>query len=130
MRITHKNSLAVGSADRRPEVFFSGELHGNERVGPTTTLEAAHILLVAADCVERGIDEANPDFICQDLSSEEETMLSAGAPEKEQRWILVRRLHWLHRMVKSRSIVVMPTARGGLSSGVHVVFVMLNGEYR
>lgn len=29
----------------RPEVFFSGALHGNERVGPTTTLEFVRLLI-------------------------------------------------------------------------------------
>ena len=29
----------------RPEVFFSGSLHGNERVGPTTTVEFARLLV-------------------------------------------------------------------------------------
>jgi hypothetical protein len=30
---------------QRPEVFFSGEVHGNERVGPTATVEFAKLLV-------------------------------------------------------------------------------------
>ena len=30
---------------QRPEVFFSGCLHGNERVGPTTVVELARLLV-------------------------------------------------------------------------------------
>ncbi len=37
----------------RPEVFFSGALHGNERVGPTVTVEVAELLLKAVECNER-----------------------------------------------------------------------------
>jgi len=33
-----------------PEVFLSGALHGNERVGPTAVLEAAELILEAASC--------------------------------------------------------------------------------
>eukprot|EP01084_Bolivina_argentea_P207471 353974_1 len=38
----------------RPEVFFSGALHGNERVGPTVTVELAELLLKAVECHRGG----------------------------------------------------------------------------
>ena len=41
-RITNENTLPD---IYRPEVFFSGALHGNERVGPTAVVEFARILL-------------------------------------------------------------------------------------
>ena len=33
------------TTSKRPEVFFSGSVHGNERVGPTATIELARLLL-------------------------------------------------------------------------------------
>ena len=42
LRITNKKSLPDKA---RPQVFFSGELHGNERVGPTAVMEFARTLL-------------------------------------------------------------------------------------
>ncbi|GBG32166.1 Carboxypeptidase D [Hondaea fermentalgiana] len=42
LRITNEATLPE---PERPEVFFSGELHGNERVGPTTLMEFARLLL-------------------------------------------------------------------------------------
>ena len=44
---------------RLPTVLLSGELHGNERVGPTTVMETARLLLEAATC------EALPLFSIQ-----------------------------------------------------------------
>ena len=38
------------SSSHLPEVFWSGCLHGNERVGPTSVMEAASLLLEAASC--------------------------------------------------------------------------------
>lgn len=42
MRITNKTTLPD---PKRPHVFFSGALHGNERVGPNTVMELALLLL-------------------------------------------------------------------------------------
>ena len=41
LRITNEATLRK----TRPEVFFSGSLHGNEEIGPTTTIEFARLLL-------------------------------------------------------------------------------------
>jgi hypothetical protein len=38
------------SSNTLPEVLWSGSVHGNERVGPTATMEAASLLLQAAAC--------------------------------------------------------------------------------
>jgi hypothetical protein len=43
LRIT--NEATLSSDSERPEVFLSGELHGNERVGPTTVMELARLLV-------------------------------------------------------------------------------------
>jgi hypothetical protein len=40
LRITNESSLRPD----RPQVFFSGALHGNERVGPQATMELALLL--------------------------------------------------------------------------------------
>jgi hypothetical protein len=69
LRIT--NEATLSSDSERPEVFLSGELHGNERVGPTTVMELARLL------VESHAARSNA---------------------------------WLHRLVDTRSIVIMPTA--------------------
>ena len=45
-RRTSSRSLKPGKLQSsRPEVFFSGCVHGNERVGPTATIEFARLLL-------------------------------------------------------------------------------------
>lgn len=41
--LTNHNTLA--QEPTRPEVFFSGAVHGNERVGPTTTIEFMLLLI-------------------------------------------------------------------------------------
>ena len=46
MRITLESTLPpAGQRDSRPEVFLSGCLHGDERIGPTTVTELATLLL-------------------------------------------------------------------------------------
>lgn len=42
--ITNNATLALEEGER-PEVFFSGAVHGNERVGPTSTVEFAKLLV-------------------------------------------------------------------------------------
>jgi hypothetical protein len=166
MRITHEASLVGGAGggsgppharsqtvakqsllDPRPEVFLSGALHGDERVGPTTSIEAARLLATVADCVERAMMAAaaasstsssfatkttNPvasGSLCRgELSEEDEEMLAAGVPtmmnsghttttattadEREEELLRVRRrrLLWVHRLVRTRSVFVMPAA--------------------
>jgi len=48
MRLTNRTSLAeqlVGGKSSRPQLFISGELHGDEWVGPHAALESARLLL-------------------------------------------------------------------------------------
>lgn len=54
VRITNERTLPD---PERPEVFFSGELHGNEVVGPTTLVEMAKLLTRA---YKRGTKDHNP----------------------------------------------------------------------
>ena len=55
MRISNRSS-GVGDLDsfsERPSVFLSGNLHGNEEVGPITVLTLAELLVKASLAVER-----------------------------------------------------------------------------
>ena len=49
LHITDHASLP--SAPHRPEVFLSGEIHGDERVGPAATMAAASLIVRASACV-------------------------------------------------------------------------------
>jgi len=78
--ITKKSTLT--DDETRPEVFFSGCLHGNERIGPTTLIESINLLVHAAACVDGGNQDA-----CQ-----------IDEPYQS----------WLSFLVVTRVIVVMP----------------------
>ena len=55
----------LGNDDSRfvPDLFFSGEVHGDEAVGPLATLHAASLLLTAASCARAfyDLDDNAPD---------------------------------------------------------------------
>jgi hypothetical protein len=87
--ITHP--LGSASSNRLPEVLWSGAVHGDERVGPASVMEAAHLLLQAASC------EAQLTSQCR------EQLLHIYGVDDEQRV-------WLARLVSTRRIVVIPTA--------------------
>lgn len=87
------------SSDHLPEVFWSGCLHGNERVGPTATMEAVALLLEAAQCEALpgegaigGIQEAND---CRQ--------------KLKQKGIDAVHRKWLARLVTTRRILVTPS---------------------
>ena len=82
---------ASASSNRLPTVLLSGALHGDERVGPTTVIETAKLLLKAAAC------EANGDAACRQVLKTEE-----GISDTQRQW--------LARLVTSRRIVIVPTA--------------------
>jgi len=81
------------SSNALPEVFWSGELHGDERVGPTAVMEAATLLLQVASCEATSL-ESNPS--CSSVLQEQ----GIG------RW----GRQWLARLVTTRRIVIVPTA--------------------
>mmetsp|Transcript_15576 Transcript_15576/g.38852 ORF Transcript_15576/g.38852 Transcript_15576/m.38852 type:complete len:831 (+) Transcript_15576:198-2690(+) len=99
------------SSNSLPEVFWSGCLHGNERVGPTSVMEAATLLLEAAMC------ESLPRASKRQSSSSSKSSLDEELQEAK---ICRRKLHqkgiddvhrkWLARIVSTRRIVVVPTA--------------------
>lgn len=85
------------SSDHLPEVFWSGCLHGNERVGPTAVMEAVGLLLEAAHC------EAMP------RTTEETAIAKACRKTLKDKGIDDAHRKWLARLVTTRRIVVVPT---------------------
>jgi len=84
-----------------PEVYWSGCLHGNERVGPTSVMEAASLLLEAASC------EALP------RSKEKDELAAARKCRNalQRKGIDERHRKWLARLVSTRRIVMTPTSK-------------------
>lgn len=91
------------SSNNLPEVFWSGCLHGNERIGPTSVMEASHLLLQAAYC------ESLPRRTT--TSSRGSDLQEAKACRKDLRNKGIDDVHrkWLARLVSTRRIVVVPT---------------------
>jgi len=48
-RISHMSTLEEDLS--RPQAFISGEIHGDERIGPSASLVTAEILVMASECV-------------------------------------------------------------------------------
>jgi Zinc carboxypeptidase len=103
------------SSRRLPELLWSGELHGNERVGPTAVLEATQLLLDAATC------EARPRLALQPTNTAKEAKTSAVwlkeleaardcRADLAAQGINDEHRTWLARLVSTRRIVVIPTA--------------------
>ena len=102
------------SSKRLPDVLWSGELHGDERVGPTAVLEATQLLLDAAIC------EALPRLALQPSKSGTRDQINEWDMELQRahecRHDLSHRgiddIHrkWLARLVTTRRIVIVPTA--------------------
>jgi len=79
-----------------PEVFISGCLHGDERVGPTSAVEAAEVLLHTAEC--------------QSLLFKNSTDTKCGEDLKEKYAMDDKTREWLARLVSTRRIIIVPTA--------------------
>uniref|UniRef100_A0A7S1XVN0 Peptidase M14 domain-containing protein n=1 Tax=Phaeomonas parva TaxID=124430 RepID=A0A7S1XVN0_9STRA len=71
-----------------PEGFVSGEVHGNERVGPVAALEASELLVYTAACVDTGAHEDCNKIVEYGLTARERA--------------------WLHRTIHTRALYVMP----------------------
>jgi hypothetical protein len=127
-RITHEASL-LPQKDARPEIFLSGALHGNERIGPTTVFETARLLVSMASCVDKASVESIADgSLCENvLDPKDEAMLLGGLDgymntesssvsqdtttiAHKIKAVRRKRLLWIHRLVHTRSIYIMPTA--------------------
>lgn len=102
------------SSNRLPEVLWSGSVHGNERVGPTATMEAASLLLEAAAC-EAKPNKSIKNHVGHAVHSEktwQDEMADAKScrMELEASGIQTRHRQWLARLVTTRRIVILPSA--------------------
>jgi hypothetical protein len=79
-----------------PDAFFSGEVHGDETVGPLATYHAAELLLTAADCAVGHFG----NFSDPERPSCEAWFGEWGYGEAE--------LHWLSRLASTRRTLISP----------------------
>ena len=93
--IVHPEKSA--SANALPQVLWNGELHGDERVGPTVVMEAALLLLQAASC------EATFEYNPSQHEACSQALFQDYGITKQQR-------QWLARLVATRQIIIVPTA--------------------
>jgi Zinc carboxypeptidase len=91
-RIKHNKETSQQSFNELPTVLLSGALHGDERVGPTTVMEVAILLLEAAQCENK---------IFYDECREE--LQRKGIQDDRTR-------RWLARLVATRRIIIVPSA--------------------
>ena len=106
------------SAKRLPEVLWSGELHGNERVGPTAVLEAVDLLLQATACealprvaLKPATGDTEPNGTDDDdVWQKELERAYACRQDLVQKGVDDAHRRWLARLLTTRRIVVVPTA--------------------
>jgi hypothetical protein len=81
VRLTH---LASADGDPlRPQLFISGEIHGDERVGPLAALHAARLLSLAGACEIDGSAPACLALAPYGLSSRQRVWLAFLASRRE-----------------------------------------------
>lgn len=107
--------VGSSSSSHLPEVFWSGCLHGNERVGPTSVMEASALLLEAAYC------ESLPRQSSPSLSSDKKEAKICRDNLRNKGIDDVNR-QWLARLVTTRRIVVVPTTNG--KSDIAIQYVL------
>mmetsp|Transcript_17744 Transcript_17744/g.43779 ORF Transcript_17744/g.43779 Transcript_17744/m.43779 type:complete len:627 (+) Transcript_17744:105-1985(+) len=103
------------SSNALPEVFLSGSVHGNERVGPTAVMETALLLLEAATCessLHVSSTRSSSSYSYSSTGKQKRThhsrstcrtkLAESGIDHVQQRW--------LARLVSTRRIVIVPTA--------------------
>ena len=90
MRITDLSSLVEDV--ERPQVLISGEIHGDERVGPSSTLHMSLMLVHAAQC-----DVAKKDESCKYLLE----TFGISSPDA---------IAWLAVLATKRDTISIPTA--------------------
>merc|ERR1719464_2324301 len=90
------------SSSYLPEVFLSGCLHGDERVGPTSVMEATALLLEATHCegLPRRSTSSSPSEL-EEAKMCRQTLKRKGIYDVHRKW--------LARLVTTRRIVVAPT---------------------
>lgn len=102
------------SSNRLPEVLWSGCVHGNERVGPTATMEAVSLLLQAATCEAKPNKQAVKTHVGHAIHEDEGTTwnneLESAKSCRDALKMTTAERQWLARLVATRRIVVVPTA--------------------
>jgi hypothetical protein len=106
-----------------PDVFLSGSVHGNERVGPTSLLEMSELLLEAAYCESLPRMKYKPKQSSgKSVTLDNEHDQSASVWEQElmtakncrqsldEKGISSPLRQWLARLVSTRRTVIIPTA--------------------
>ena len=86
------------NASARAEVFLSGALHGDERVGPLSTFAFLRLLAVGASCAADGVSDPER---CAAAGPGERASLGAGA-------VGAARLRWLGLLARKRVLYAMP----------------------
>jgi hypothetical protein len=98
------------SSSYLPEVFLSGCLHGNERVGPTSVMEATSLLLESAHCEglprrsSLSLSASSLDLELKEAKECRQTLKNKGIDDVHRKW--------LARLITTRRIVVAPTTNG------------------
>ncbi|KAL7493043.1 hypothetical protein ACHAWT_002283 [Skeletonema menzelii] len=110
-----------------PDVFLSGSVHGNERVGPTSLVEMSELLLESAACeslprmkFQPGDDnsnnendasgEPNQGKFTQDQWEQELSTAQTCRQSLTQKGIPSPLRQWLARLVSTRRTIIIPTA--------------------
>jgi hypothetical protein len=94
-----------------PHVLWSGEVHGNERVGPTAVMEATQLLLSAVECHSLPRRDLQQDG--DETTEWDRQMQSAAACRRDLFDIYgidATDLAWLARLYHTRRLIVVPTA--------------------
>ena len=109
-----KHPVGSASSNALPEVFLSGELHGNERVGPTAVMEAAQLMLAAADCEAKPHKASSSQHSFNEKTTDWDTEVKAARNCRKDlldtQGIDDVHRKWLARLVATRRIVIVPTA--------------------
>jgi len=108
-----------------PDVFLSGAVHGNERVGPTALMEMAELLLEAAYCeslprtryrpqpgsTRKPLHDSNGEEVPLEYQWKEEVMTGKMCRDGlVERGVTAPNRQWLARLVSTRRTVIIPTA--------------------
>lgn len=102
------------SSHSLPEVFWSGAIHGDEKIGATVVMETVSLLLKAATC------ESRPRKVSADSWVQEVTGARGCRNHLENIGIDNERRKWLARLVSTRRIVVAPVLNAlGFDRGEH-----------
>lgn len=99
-----------------PDVFLSGAVHGNERVGPSSLLEMAELLVEAAYCESlprMKYKPKNDSNSAEEAQKWEQEVTSAKACRQNlasDKGIPSHQRQWLARLVSTRRTIIIPTA--------------------